>query len=80
MPHVYACGDAVYGTKTVIQAVAAGRDAASEIDRALGGDGDISEVLAAVEIPDAYIGKIENFAKKCRKQEVFRGVDERMEF
>ena len=80
MPHVYACGDAVYGTKTVIQAVAAGRDAASEIDRALGGDGDISEVLAAVEIPDAYIGRIENFAKKCRKQEVFRGVDERMNF
>ena len=80
MPHVYACGDAVYGTKTVIQAVAAGRDAASEIDRALGGDGDISEVLAAVEIPDAYIGKIENFAGKCRKQEVFRGVDERMNF
>jgi NADPH-dependent glutamate synthase beta subunit-like oxidoreductase len=39
---IFACGDAVYGTKTVIMAVAAGRDAASEIDQYLGGDGDIS--------------------------------------
>ena len=36
---IFACGDAVYGTKTVIQAVASGREAASEVDRYLGATG-----------------------------------------
>ena len=80
LPKIYACGDAVYGTRTVIQAVAAGREAAIEIDKALGGDGDISEVLAPVEIPNPWIGKIDHFAEKFRKQEVFRSVDERLNF
>ena len=59
---IFAAGDVVYGTKSVIQAIASGRDAASEIDRYLGGDGDITEVLAPVEEVDGYIGKEEGFA------------------
>ena len=42
---VWAAGDCVLGPATLIEAVAQGRVAASAIDRALGGDGDISEVL-----------------------------------
>ena len=72
VPGIYACGDAVYGTRTVIQAVAAGRDAASEIDKALGGSGDISEVLAPVEMPDAFLGRIEGFGHQTRQPEVVR--------
>lgn len=72
VPGIYACGDAVYGTRTVIQAVAAGRDAASEIDKALGGSGDISEVLAPVEMPDAFLGRIEGFGHQARQPEVMR--------
>ena len=72
VPGIYACGDAVYGTHTVIQAVAAGRDAASEIDKALGGSGDISEVLAPVEMPDAFLGRIEGFGHQARQPEVVR--------
>lgn len=68
---IYACGDAVYGTRTVIQAIAAGREAAAEIDKALGGDGDISEVLAPVEVPDACIGKAEGFGDLKRAEEQF---------
>lgn len=63
---IFAAGDAVYGTKSVIQAIAAGRDAASEIDRYLGGDGDISEKLAPREKAAAYIGRTEGFAYKKR--------------
>jgi len=74
---IYACGDAVYGTRTVIQAIAAGRDAASEIDKALGGDGDISEVLAPVEVPDACIGKVEGFGDLPRAEEQFRCAEAR---
>ncbi len=72
VPGIYACGDAVYGTRTVIQAVAAGRDAASEIDKALGGSGDISEVLTPVEMPDAFLGRIEGFGHQARQPEVVR--------
>ena len=71
VPGIYACGDAVYGTRTVVEAVGAGRAAASEIDIALGGDGDISEVLAPVEPLDPWIGKVEGFGDKARAEECF---------
>lgn len=77
VPGIYACGDAVYGTKSVIMAVAAGRDAASLIDKYLGGDGDISEVLTEPDEADAHIGRIEGFPKLERKKEQFLPVNER---
>nr|WP_276929437.1 FAD-dependent oxidoreductase [Herbinix luporum] len=54
---IFAAGDAIYGTKSVVMAVASGREAASEIDKYLGGDGDITEVLAPIEEPNPYIGQ-----------------------
>lgn len=74
---IFACGDAVYGTKTVIQGVASGREAASEIDRYLGGDGDISEVLAPVEKKEAWIGRIEGFGYLERAEEMFLPAEQR---
>jgi NADH-quinone oxidoreductase subunit F len=47
---VFAGGDAVLGPASVISAMAHGRAAASEIDRYLGGTGDIEESLAPAEI------------------------------
>lgn len=74
---IFACGDCIYGTQTVIKAVASGREAASEIDKFLGGDGDISEVLVETEAPSQYIGKEEGFADKARAAEQFLPVAER---
>ena len=74
---VFACGDAIYGTKTVIKALASGREAASEIDRFLGGDGDISEKLVTTEAPSQAIGRIEGFACLARAEECFLEPDER---
>lgn len=75
---VFACGDALAGSKkTVIKAVASGRAAASEIDRFLGGDGDISETLVHTEAPSQAIGRIEGFAYKERAEECFRAPAER---
>ncbi|PJI06966.1 MULTISPECIES: FAD-dependent oxidoreductase [Clostridium] len=74
---IFACGDAVYGTKTVVGAVAAGRDAASEIDRYLGGDGDISEVLAPKDKKTSNIGRIEKFGYLKRAKEDIVQADER---
>ncbi|MCQ5187686.1 hypothetical protein NE581_11120, partial [Streptococcus parasanguinis] len=59
---IFAAGDAVYGTKSVIMAIEAGRQAASEIDIYLGGDGDITETFAPARHADPKIGKIEGFA------------------
>ena len=58
---VFAAGDVVYGTKSVILAIASGRDAAVEIDKYLSGDGDISETLAPKQHADPKIGKVEVF-------------------
>jgi NADPH-dependent glutamate synthase beta subunit-like oxidoreductase len=46
---VFAGGDAVTGPSSIIAAIAHGRRAASSIDRYLGGDGNIDEVLAKPE-------------------------------
>ncbi|MFC1912092.1 FAD-dependent oxidoreductase [Chloroflexota bacterium] len=46
---VYAGGDAVTGPASVIEAIAAGRQAAISIDKYLGGNGDIDEQLAPPE-------------------------------
>ncbi|MGB4658835.1 MAG: FAD-dependent oxidoreductase [Mobilitalea sp.] len=66
---IFAAGDACYGTQSVIKAIASGRDAASEIDRFLGGDGDISEKLAPDQNATPYIGKMENFPDRKRVKE-----------
>lgn len=48
-PGVFAAGDVVTGPASVIEAIAAGREAARAIDRFLGGEGRIEEVLAPLE-------------------------------
>lgn len=58
---IYAVGDAVYGTNSVIKAIASGRKVASAIDIALGGDGIIEDKLTEDVIPNPYIGKDESF-------------------
>lgn len=74
---VFAAGDAITGTKFVITAIAGGRSAAAEMDKYLGGTGEIDEVLAPVEIPDGNIGILEGFAALQREDIDFIGVDER---
>jgi len=68
MKGVYAAGDVVTGTQSVIAAIAAGRRAAEEMDLYLGGDGDISEKFLDEEIPSPYIGRMENFADQPRME------------
>jgi NADPH-dependent glutamate synthase beta subunit-like oxidoreductase len=58
---IYAVGDVVTGTKSVIAAIAAGRKCAEEIDKYLGGDGDITEKLLENEVPDPHIGQCLGF-------------------
>jgi len=61
-PGVFAAGDVAYGTKSVVQAIASGRSAAMNIDRYLGGDGNIDETLFEREPLVQEIGTIPDFA------------------
>jgi NADPH-dependent glutamate synthase beta subunit-like oxidoreductase len=65
---VFAAGDAVSGTASVIKAIASGRNMASAIDSYLGGSGIIDEELAPVEEPGAWLGRGDNFAYQHRCQ------------
>ena len=66
MKGVYAGGDVVLECGTVVQAVAAGRRAAESIDRALGGTGNIDEVLCRRSSPGPHLGRDEGFAFQSR--------------
>lgn len=64
---IFAAGDCIYGTKSVVMAVQSGREAAMQIDRYLGGDGDIDEALAPLQTKNPWIGKIRGFGYEERK-------------
>lgn len=49
-------------------AIQSGREAASQIDLYLGGDGDIEEKLAPEQNADPYIGVIPQFAYQTRRE------------
>lgn len=59
---VFAGGDIVTGPASVIGAIAQGRQAASSIDKYLGGNGIIDETLVPVEKPDPLFGQDTDFA------------------
>ena len=65
---VYAAGDAVYGTSSVIEAIASGRKGAIAIDRFLDGSGNIDETLAPVQELQAYLGPGPDFAAMSRSE------------
>jgi hypothetical protein len=66
MKGVYAGGDIAATPGGVIQAIAAGRKAASSIDKDLGGTGEIEEVLFERGVPGPYLGREEDFASLPR--------------
>lgn len=75
---IFAAGDVIYGTRSVIEAIASGREAAGSIDRYLGGDGDISEKLAPSTERENFIGRVENFGDKKRAKEQIAPAKERV--
>ena len=62
MKGVYAGGDVAAVPGAIIHAIAAGRKAASSIDKVLGGTGDIEERLFERDAPDPRIDRDEGFA------------------
>ncbi len=75
---VFAAGDAVNGTSSVIKAIASGRKAAIALDRYLGGSGDIDEKLAPTQEPKKNIGPWEDFATLERCGDILLAPEERI--
>lgn len=72
---VFAAGDVIYGTKSVVEAIASGRQAAMNIDKYLGGDGNIEETLFEREKLNHRIGTIEEFSKLKRIEHIKDACD-----
>ncbi len=78
---IFTAGDVVTGTKSVIHAIAGGREAAAAIDLYLGGNGDIEETLVEVPPPDPYLGPMEDFAGLPRQNpDITPSVERRSSF
>ena len=75
---VYAGGDVVSGPASVIEAIAAGRQAAISIDRYLGGNGAIDEILLDTEKTSPWLGRDEGFADKRRASMPCLPVEQRL--
>lgn len=63
---VFLAGDICGGQMSVVHAVASGRVAAEQIDRFLGGDGQVSVRLAEQRPPAAWIGREIGFTPRSR--------------
>jgi formate dehydrogenase beta subunit len=75
---VFAAGDAVIGTSSVIKAIASGRKAAVAADRYLEGNGIIDEKLVAAAEPEPCLGLEEGFAFLARHEESCVPPEERV--
>ena len=75
---VFAAGDAVSGSASVIKAIAAGRRAAVAMDKFLGGNGRIDRKPAPQVEPPARLGSGEGFAALGRVGEACVIPDERL--
>jgi len=75
---VFAVGDAVHGTATVIQAIASGRKSAIAIDKYLGGSGNIDEKLAPPLEEEPFLGPADDFASMLRCEESRVPPEERL--
>lgn len=75
---IFAAGDAVTGTASVIKAIAGGRKVAIAIDKYLGGNGIIDEKLVSVEEPNAWLGRGKDFAYQHRCEVSCVPVEQRL--
>jgi formate dehydrogenase beta subunit len=76
---VFAAGDAVSGTSSVIKAIASGRKAAIAMDRFLEGSGIIDEKLAPIVETESCLGPDKEFAGMSRHDTPCIAADERLQ-
>ncbi len=60
-PGLFAGGDFTEGSRNLISAIADGRDAASSINRYLGGEDVLDEAITEIELPDFRRGMVDDY-------------------
>ena len=75
---VFAAGDTVNGTSSVIKAIASGRKAAIALDKYLEGSGNIDEKLAPQSEVKKYLGPWDGYASLERCQDSYVATEERL--
>lgn len=75
---IFASGDGVTGTQSVIKAIAGAREAVKAMDIYLGGNGEFEENLAPEQVLQPCIGKEEGFVDQTRMEPQVTSAEERV--
>ncbi len=78
LPGIFAGGEVVNSPSSVVDAIEMGRRVASSIDKYLGGNGEIEDVLIKTDIPNPNLGNDESFYGKTRMQMPLLSIEERL--
>lgn len=77
IPGIFAGGEVINSPSSVVDAIEMGRRAASSIDKYLGGDGEIEDILIETDVPNPYLGRDENFYDKPREKMPLLSLEQR---
>ncbi|MHA2367129.1 MAG: FAD-dependent oxidoreductase, partial [Candidatus Hodarchaeales archaeon] len=74
---IFAGGEVINSPSSVVDAIEMGRGVASSIDKYLGGNGEIEDVLIEPDVPNPNLGRDESFFDKPRVQMPLLSLKER---
>ncbi len=77
IPGTFAGGEVINSPSSVVDAIQMGRKAASSIDKYLGGNGVIEDILIDPDVPNPKLGRDESFYDKLRVQMPLLSLEKR---
>jgi len=77
IPGIFAGGEVINSPASVVDAIEMGRRAASSIDKYLGGNGDIEDILIEKSVPNSNFGRDESFYDKVRVKMPLLSLEQR---
>ena len=77
IPGIFAGGEVINSPSSVVDAIEMGRRAATSIDKYLGGDGEIEDILIDQDVPNPNLGRDESFYDKPRVQMPLLSLEQR---
>ncbi|MFX0044160.1 MAG: FAD-dependent oxidoreductase, partial [Candidatus Hodarchaeota archaeon] len=77
VPGIFAGGEVINSPSSVVEAIQMGRRAASFIDKSLGGDGEIEDILIESDVPNPNLGRDEDFYDSPRVEMPLLSLEQR---
>jgi hypothetical protein len=78
IPGIFAGGEVINSPSSVVDTIQMGRRAASSIDKYLGGDGEIEDILIEPDVPNPNLGRDEGFYDKTRVEMPLLSLEQRL--